>query len=97
MDSHAEEDLRSVLLNEYQRISGAAVENIEFFEVYACLKRLGSVLLSVTHGPEILGMQPEAASMMADQMRSIHRVYALLQSRTGLQTPEIEEMFARYR
>jgi hypothetical protein len=33
---------REPILKEYERLAGVQVEQIEFFDVVACLKRLGS-------------------------------------------------------
>lgn len=95
-DSHAEDDLRSSLLKEYENISGSVVESLEWFEVYACLKRLGSVFLSVAYGPQVVGMRPEATPLMIEGIPSLVKVYSMLRDRTSLQIPEVEEMFSRH-
>ncbi len=78
------------ILHEYERLAGAKVEQLAFFEVYACLKRLYSVVASLTHGPETLGMRPEAAAIMRQQLGASQRVYELLLDRTGIAVPEVE-------
>ena len=66
------------ILHEYERLAGAKVEQLGFFEVYACLKRLYSVVASLTYGPETLGMRPAAEAIMRQQLGASKRVYDLL-------------------
>ena len=80
------------ILHEYERLAGARVEQLAFFEVYACLKRLYSVVASLTYGPERLGMRPAAADIMRQQMGASKRVYELLLDRTGIEVPEVGEI-----
>jgi hypothetical protein len=83
------------ILHEYERLAGTEVEQLAFFEVFACLKRLYSVAVSLAHGPESLGMRPDAGIMMVQQMGAIARVYDLLLQRTGIGVPEVEELLAQ--
>ena len=83
------------ILHEYERLAGAKVEQLAFFEVFACLKRLYSVAASLRYGPETLGMRRGAEAMMVQQMGATARVYDLLLDRTGLEVPEIEELLAQ--
>jgi len=85
---------RERILREYERLAGAPVEQIEYFDVAACFKRLGSVALSLSYGPEKLGMRPEAQADMRQQMGSIKRVYDLLLERTGIKVVEVERLLA---
>ena len=83
------------ILHEYERLAGAKVEQLAFFEVFACLKRLYSIVASLTYGPETVGMRPEAAAIMRQQLGPSKRVYDLLLERTGIQVPEMEELLAQ--
>jgi len=92
--SHQGAEWRGLILSEYERLAGAEVEHIEYFDVAACLKRLGSVAASLSFGPEKLGMRPGAQAKMTRQMGAFKQVYALLLERTGIRVPEIEALFA---
>jgi aminoglycoside phosphotransferase (APT) family kinase protein len=81
------------ILHEYERLAGVKVEQLAFFEVFACLKRLYSVVASLTYGPETLGMRPETAAIMLQQLGASKRVYDLLLERTGIKVPEVEELW----
>ena len=83
---------RPVFQAEYERQLGMPVEQLELFDVVASAKRLFSVYLSLVSGPEKLGMRPGAENKMKEQFPAIRRVYALLQERTRLVIPEIEQM-----
>ena len=80
------------ILHEYERLAGARVERLAFFEVYACLKRLYSVVASLTYGPETLGMRPAAEAIMRQQLGASQQVYELLLERTGMPVPEVEQL-----
>lgn len=96
MSTHENSEWRGLILKEYKRLSGRQIEQIEYFEVFACAKRLLSIVFSMTLGPEKLGMRPEAVDLMKDQMSAIRKVYNLLQERTDMEIPEVEEMLSRY-
>jgi len=83
---------RKLILREYERLAGAEVQEVEYFEVAACFKRLGSVAVSLLYGPEKLGMRPRAVSVMKQQMAAHKRVYGLLVERTGIRVGEIERL-----
>jgi aminoglycoside phosphotransferase (APT) family kinase protein len=92
--SHAGMAWRDLILQEYERWAGAGVEQLAFFEVAACFKRLASVAISLLYGPEKLGMRPEAVALMKQQLGSIRRVYDLLLERTAIELPEVERLLA---
>ncbi len=85
--------MREFVLWEYQRQLGRQVENLEFFDVAACLRRLFSIFMSMSEGAEKLGMRPGAQAQMA-QKEPILRVYNLLLERTGIQIPVVEKFLA---
>jgi aminoglycoside phosphotransferase (APT) family kinase protein len=85
---------RTPVLAEYERLAGFRVEGLAYFDVLACAKRLGSVVVSLLEGPERMGMRPEAVAMMRQQMGPLGRVYDLLVERTDIRVPEIEGLLA---
>jgi aminoglycoside phosphotransferase (APT) family kinase protein len=92
--THEDARWRDVILHEYERLAGITVEQLAYFDVFACIKRLVSVAISLSDRPERFGMRPAAVAMMKQQMGAIRRVYDLLLERTGLRVPEIEAMLA---
>jgi aminoglycoside phosphotransferase (APT) family kinase protein len=89
--------VRKRILETYEAMGGQAVRNIEPFEVFACGKRLASVTISLSAGAEALGMRAGAEEMMRRQAPALSRVYDRLQALTGLQVPEVEQAFERWR
>ncbi|NIV35286.1 MAG: hypothetical protein GWN58_39275 [Anaerolineae bacterium] len=83
-------------MQEYERLAGIRVEQIAYFDVAACARRLFSVVVSLSEGPEKLGMRPGAATMMEQQMGAIKRVYDLLQERTGIKVSEVDRLLAQF-
>src|SRR5215813_11401432 len=85
---------RHRILQEYERLVGAKVEQIEWFETFACMRRLRMVTVALSEGAEKLGMRPDAVAMMQQQMRAIQLVYELLRERTGIRVAEVERLLA---
>jgi aminoglycoside phosphotransferase (APT) family kinase protein len=93
---YAGEPVRDFILKEYERLSGSPVEEIEIFEVIACLRRMTDILISVSVGPEALGMRPGAEKLMKHQCGPLQKVYDLFQKHTGLRIPEVEELIRSF-
>lgn len=81
---------RDLILGEYERIAGYRIEHIEYFEVFACLRRLFDISVSLSDGATKLGMRPGAEEMMKKNASHIKRVYKLLGERSDIKIPEIE-------
>ncbi len=89
---HESAEWREFILREYERLAGARVEQLEYFDVAACFKRLASVYFSLSFGPEKLGMRPDAVAMMRQQMGALQKVYDLLLERTGIRIAEVDRL-----
>jgi len=87
---------RDRLLRSYERHSGKPAEQLAFFEVSACLRRLSIILVSLRGGAGELGLDPNALTLIKQQMPSHQRVYDLLLERTGIPISEIEQLFADF-
>jgi len=85
---------RDRILAEYECLAGAPIEELDWFEVAACGKRLFSVIVSFAAGPEALGMRPEAVELMRQQFGALRNVYQLFVTRTGLRLREVERLLA---
>ena len=96
VSTHGSVEWRNRILQEYERLAGAKVEQIEWFEVLACVWRLRTVTVSLSEGAEKLGMRPDAVGMMKQQMGAIQQVYALLLERTGVRAAEVERLLAAF-
>lgn len=88
------DEMRQVILAEYEEQAGKSVPAIEYFEVAACCRRLFDVLTSLNAGAEALGMRPEAVKLMKEQKVPLERVYQTFQAHTGLDIPEIQALLA---
>jgi aminoglycoside phosphotransferase (APT) family kinase protein len=85
---------RDAALAEYEHQCGAPVEGLAYFDVLACARRLGSVMLSFLASPETLGMREDAREAMRGQLPAMSRVADLLEARTGLRIPEFDSILA---
>jgi aminoglycoside phosphotransferase (APT) family kinase protein len=84
-------EMRERILREYERIAGGRMEDMEFFDVAACLRRLFSICGSLDQGADQLGMRPGAEGMMQNA-RHIRDVYGVLRERTGIRLPRIDAL-----
>ena len=84
---------RERILGTYEHQMGAPIQQIEYFEVYACVRRLFSIVASIQGGADKLGMNPNAVALMKEQKYAHRRVYDLLLERTGIRVSEVEKLF----
>ena len=91
MSTYGSSEPREIVLGEYERTAGAKVEQIGFFDVMACLRRLATIMISLGSGAEKLGMRPGAEAMMKN-VGHIEGVYALLRERTSISIPAVDEL-----
>lgn len=84
-------EMRELILGEYERIAGHRAEYLEFFDVMACLRRLGSIMVSLCAGAGKAGMRPGAEGVMKDR-KHIEQVYACLRERTDLAICGVERL-----
>jgi aminoglycoside phosphotransferase (APT) family kinase protein len=81
---------RDSYLDGYQRAVGHNIEELDYFEVLAILRRLFDVSVSLGEGATELGMREDAVEMMKAQMGHIRVVYDLLGELTDITIPEID-------
>jgi len=90
--AYTTDDVRELILTEYQRFSGAPVEQLRFFDVASCVKRLGTVMISLSAGADSMGMRPDAVAMMRRDFPALQRVYDLMVDRTGIKVSAVERL-----
>jgi len=91
--SHGWAGMRDFILKGYEQHLGKPVEQIEAFEVIACARRLFDITVSLTLGPQHLGMTAQAIDSIRSYMDAHRRVYRLFVERTGLQIKAFDELF----
>ncbi|MFW9992306.1 MAG: phosphotransferase family protein [Candidatus Odinarchaeota archaeon] len=85
-------ETRNSILGRYEDIRGSEVENIEYFDVVAALRRLVDISISLSSGATERGMREGAEEMMKGSVRHIKNVYELLIERTGITISQVEEL-----
>ncbi len=94
VDCYQGEAWRARIQSEYERQAGAPLQGMDFFNAFACARRLASVLISLRSGAGALGMRPGAEQLMRQQIAPLGRVYARLQELTGIRLKEVEEVLS---
>jgi len=87
---------RDRILQSYERQAGSPVEQMAFFDVSACLRRLAYIVVSLKGSADKLGIDPNAITLIKQQIPAHKRVYDLLLERTGIPIVEIEQSFADF-
>ncbi len=88
--AYSGKDTRTFIHEEYQRLSGREVENLAFFDVANAIKRLGSVMISLSAGADKMGMRPDAIAKMRRDFPMLRWVYNLMVKRTDIYIQEVE-------
>jgi aminoglycoside phosphotransferase (APT) family kinase protein len=96
MGGHGWAGARALILDEYERAAGRSVEQIEYFDVVACVRRLVGILAALNVGAAELGMRPGAEAMMKNAAH-IEYMYALLRERTGIAIVQVERLLSTLR
>jgi aminoglycoside phosphotransferase (APT) family kinase protein len=89
LTSNEGQQWREPILREYERQSGRAVTDLEFFESAACFRRLYSIMASFSYGADKIGMRPGAEAQMRSQAAHIGRVYERSLALNGITIPEV--------
>jgi aminoglycoside phosphotransferase (APT) family kinase protein len=93
--AHGWPELRSQIIQGYQRHAGKPVEQIEAFEAIACARRLLDLTVSLTQGAQHMGMTAQAVEAMRADMEAHRRVHRLFIERTGLQIEAFVNLFVK--
>jgi len=91
-EAHISSEFRNDVLNIYQNLYGSKVPNIEYFEVLACLRRLFDLSVSLSSGVGEMGMRDETREAMKQYIPAYRKVLKLVNIKSGLTIPEIEEI-----
>jgi aminoglycoside phosphotransferase (APT) family kinase protein len=93
--AHGWTGMRDLILQGYEHHLGKSVDQIEIFEAIACARRLFDLTISLTFGPEHLGMTNQAVESIRSSMEAHRRVHRLFIERTGLHVKAFDELFGR--
>ena len=93
--AYSTKENRDATLMNYERVLGQEVEQIEYFEVLATLRRLYDVTSSFDKGADEMGMRPEALELMKETVGHIVRVRDRLVDLTEISIPEIEQFIEK--
>lgn len=85
------EGLGPRFIERYSQLAGIDITDMDFFLSFAYLRRLLSVVISIEHGAEALGMRPGAENLMRRQKESLINLYLQWVKTTGAEMPHIQE------
>lgn len=69
-----------------------SIDDLDYFMAAACVKRLFTLVVSLTQGPEVLGMRPGAAVEMQHQLVGAGDIYSRFTTITGHRLPSFEAL-----
>ncbi len=82
---------RDMILDGYQKAVGHTIDEIEYFEVIAILRRLLDVLISIDEGATSRGLREGAVELMREQLGHIKVIFHLLEEMASIRILKIEE------
>ena len=84
------------ILNAYDSHAQYPLEHMDYFHVIVSMKLLASTVISLTFGPEVVGLRPEAVELTKEQISIYRRLSQRIRNTTGLTVPELEDMLQRF-
>ncbi|MFW9978609.1 MAG: phosphotransferase family protein, partial [Candidatus Thorarchaeota archaeon] len=85
---HFNEDLADVILSGYEEVIGKQLENMDFFIVDACLRRLSDITIMLHKGAEELGMREATTGAIKEGIHLLLTMQDMVYRRTGLKIDE---------
>jgi len=92
VSSYGNPEGRDIVLKAYENIAGHKADGIEYYEVFALMRRMFSMYISMTVGADKLGMRAEAVEMMKSNGKHIEALCEFLREKTGITIPEMEKI-----
>ena len=86
---------RDETLKGYETAAEIQVENIEYFEVLAGLRRMLDVSISFTEGATQRSMREDALDAMRESLEHMTYVHDLIEEHTNHEIPKIEELIKK--
>lgn len=87
---------RDPMLALYGEHSGRPVDDIEYFEVMAIMRRIIDLVTTMEGGSDSVGLKSEVVEMMKESREHYHRVHDVLSERTGIKLDEFAEMLNKF-
>ncbi len=89
--AYTKKEFRDMILECYEKERGSKVENIDYFEVLAILRRFTDIMNIFKFGANNSGMREEVIQQIKETAFHMKRIYELLEEITGIKIPELEE------
>ena len=78
------------ILRSYEVRHGKPVEDLDYFNLISYTKLLSSQVISLRNSPKELGMRPETAQTVKQQLPILGMLAQRIRGITGLTIPEVE-------
>jgi aminoglycoside phosphotransferase (APT) family kinase protein len=89
--------LHDLVLEKYQRIAGMNLDDMDYFTIDACLRRLSDILISLRAGAESLGMRESTTDEMKRGIGMLEEMHDTVKRITGITIDEIRSQIDHYR
>lgn len=93
---HLEGGLKDMILDSYQNARGEALQDMDYFKIDACLRRLSDILISLNSGASTLGMRESTSEEMRAGINLLSHMHTIVKRITGMEIEEIERQVKRY-
>ena len=89
--AYTNKEIRDMILEYYEKEKGSKVENIDYFEILAILRRFSDIMNIFRFGTKKAGMREEAIKQIKETTYHMKRILDLLKEKTGIKVPKLEE------
>lgn len=83
--------LQDIILESYQSARGEKLEDMDYFSIDACLRRLSDILISLSSGASTLGMRESTSEEMKAGVNLITHMHDIVERITGIRIEEIDQ------
>jgi aminoglycoside phosphotransferase (APT) family kinase protein len=90
----ADSEWRDIVLDAYEELSGARVEQLAYFDVAACFRWFLVLTVAMRYGPDKVGLGPDAVAQLKATPSVLQKAHDLLSTRTSMTVPEIDALIS---
>jgi len=83
------------ILNAYDSHAQYPMDHMDYFHVIVSMKLLASTVISLTFGPEVVGLRSEAVQLTKEQLSIYKQLSQRIRTITGLTVPELETVLRK--
>jgi aminoglycoside phosphotransferase (APT) family kinase protein len=94
---HLDKKISETILEGYQKAASMSLDDMDYFTIDACLRRLSDILISLSKGADSLGMREDTTTEMKAGLGLLEVMHGMVKEITDLSIDEIKNKADFYR